>query len=681
MNTTLIWDNLVAYSLQIGLLVGLAAFVPAALRLRLPGARLVYWHVLLAACLLLPLVRPWKQEVITTTVQVSTSVVAAPPVTPAPRRSMPRSEIALVLLAAGAVARLGWLGVGLWRLRQYRRHARPLEPANAWSVEADLRISREISSPVTFGVRKPVVLLPARFPELDARTQEAILCHEVLHVRRHDWLFTIAEELVRALFWFHPAIWWLLGEIGLAREQAVDRGVVELTKSRDEYVDALLAIAGARPRLDLAPAPLFLRKRHFKQRVVSILKEVRMSRTRLISALAAGLGILAVACWFVTGTFPLAAAPQMVADAPGVTVEMNGAAVMHRTSVAYPDAARKQGVQGVVTVEVKLDGSGNVADARVLAGPEELRKAALQSVLQWHFTRDAANSTRQVNITFQTPPARENKPATGVIGGIVGSGPIGGIVGGVPGGVGAAEQAQLAAAEARLRFEQQAATAQAQQAATPAARQEAEARLKAALASLEAARSSSLEGRTLKQINVLGLPDQQRDELLARLPVHVGDTLSSQSLEAVTKEVKQFDEHLNFAVGRSSTSEATLFIMAPGASMAATSQAAPPPPPPPSGDTKRITIGGNVQQSKLISQPKPAYPPLAKQAKISGTVQLQAIISKDGTIQNLTVISGHPLLIPAALEAVKQWVYHQTLLNGEPVEVITQIDVNFTLSE
>jgi periplasmic protein TonB len=113
--------------------------------------------------------------------------------------------------------------------------------------------------------------------------------------------------------------------------------------------------------------------------------------------------------------------------------------------------------------------------------------------------------------------------------------------------------------------------------------------------------------------------------------------------------------------------------------------ALPPPPPPPVEKKpvtpKRITIGGNVQQAKLVRQPKPNYPPLAKQARISGVVHLAAIISKDGTIQDLKVISGHPLLIPAALEAVKQWVYQPTLLNGEPVEVSTQIDVNFTLSQ
>jgi protein TonB len=108
-----------------------------------------------------------------------------------------------------------------------------------------------------------------------------------------------------------------------------------------------------------------------------------------------------------------------------------------------------------------------------------------------------------------------------------------------------------------------------------------------------------------------------------------------------------------------------------------------PPPPPPKKEVtpQRIRVGGNVQQAKLVRQPHPVYPPLAKQARIQGVVKLSAIIAKDGTIQHLEVISGHPLLIPSALEAVKQWVYQPTLLNGEPVEVVTQIDVNFTLSQ
>jgi periplasmic protein TonB len=113
--------------------------------------------------------------------------------------------------------------------------------------------------------------------------------------------------------------------------------------------------------------------------------------------------------------------------------------------------------------------------------------------------------------------------------------------------------------------------------------------------------------------------------------------------------------------------------------------APPPPPPPPKKETKaapqRIRVGGNVQAANLVSQQRPVYPPLAKQARISGTVELSAIIGRDGRVQDLKVVKGHPLLVQAALDAVKNWVYRPTLLNGEPVEVSTTIDVNFTLSQ
>ncbi len=112
--------------------------------------------------------------------------------------------------------------------------------------------------------------------------------------------------------------------------------------------------------------------------------------------------------------------------------------------------------------------------------------------------------------------------------------------------------------------------------------------------------------------------------------------------------------------------------------------AAPPPPPvkekPKEATPQRIRVGGNVSAANLIRKVTPPYPALAKQARIQGVVRFTAIIGKDGTIQNLQLVSGHPLLIPSATEAVKQWLYRPTLLNGEPVEVITQIDVNFTLS-
>jgi protein TonB len=105
-----------------------------------------------------------------------------------------------------------------------------------------------------------------------------------------------------------------------------------------------------------------------------------------------------------------------------------------------------------------------------------------------------------------------------------------------------------------------------------------------------------------------------------------------------------------------------------------------PAPSKPAAPSKPIPVSTGVQSAKLIRQVNPVYPALARQARISGTVRLMAIIGRDGAIQNLQVASGHPLLVPAAVEAVKQWRYHPTLLNDEPVEVITQIDVNFTLT-
>jgi TonB family protein len=489
---------------------------------------------------------------------------------------------------------LGSLVLGFRRLERYRRRALPLDRAG----NCPAFLSDEISSPVTFGFRHPVVLLPAGFPEMHPARQRAILCHEFLHVERHDWLITVAEELVRAVFWFHPAIWWVLGEIQLAREQAVDREVVKRTQAREEYVDALLEIAGAHLHPDLAPAPLFLRRRHLKQRVVSIFKEVQMSKTKLFSKLALGLAILTTACWLVTSSLPLAAAPQVVNDGPGVTVDVGAAALMHRTAVAYPEAARRKGVQGAVSLEATLDANGNVSDARVVSGPEELRKAALDSVLQWHFANGAAGAIRQVTIGFQLTdskaPAQPNN-------------------------------------QARL--------------------------------------SATLAGRTITAIRVLGLSDQARSELISRLPVHEGDTLTTESLQKLDQSVKAFDEHLILA-SRLGLGQTIVQISAPNY----VPEAQPSTP-------GRIKVGGNFMQAKLVRQPHPVYPPDAKEARIQGVVKLQAIIGKDGTIQNLEVISGHPLLVPSAMDAVQQWRYEPTLLNGEPVEVITQIDVNYTLSQ
>jgi TonB family protein len=394
------------------------------------------------------------------------------------------------------------------------------------------------------------------------------------------------------------------------------------------------------------------------------MKEVQMSKTKSISVLAAGLAVLALAG---VAPFPLTAAPQMVADGPGVTVDTGGA-MLHRGNIMYPDSARAKRVQGVVVVEATLDTSGNVVDTRVLSGPIELRRAAQQSVLQWHFAMDSSMNTRQVKVTFDPSALPEVSPVPQVQ------------------SAGKMDAANRAVAEEKIRALRSQITDQTQQVQDPATRQQAMAKLAELQANMNALQSRlgppSAEGKRLTRVVTNGLTESVRNDLLSRLPVHEGDTLSADSLEGVRKAIREFDEHMNLGTAFNANGEVTLMVSVPGAAsggMIGVSSAVAVPPP--ADGTKRITIGGNVQQAKLIMQPRPVYPPLAKQARISGVVHLNAIIGKEGNVVNLSVISGHPLLIPSALEAVQQWVYQKTLLNGEPVEVSTQIDVNYTLSD
>lgn len=106
---------------------------------------------------------------------------------------------------------------------------------------------------------------------------------------------------------------------------------------------------------------------------------------------------------------------------------------------------------------------------------------------------------------------------------------------------------------------------------------------------------------------------------------------------------------------------------------------APPPPPPPRSAKKPLRVGGYVRLAEPIHKVQPVYPEHARRARIQGVVVLQAVIDEEGKVAELRVISGHLLLVPAALEAVRQWRYSPTLLNGQPVSVATTISVSFQL--
>jgi TonB family protein len=240
--------------------------------------------------------------------------------------------------------------------------------------------------------------------------QEAIAYHELLHVLRRDWLFEILEEGIRTVFWFHPAIWWLIGRIQLSREQVVDRAAVGLTESKERYIDALLVVALNKSRMALVPAPLFLRRSLLRQRVAQILQETTMTTRRLIASLTASTAALALATTVAVRSFPLEAQGQSVPaqESTGAPIQIvkGGEHLLHAALPEYPRRAIDQRIHGDVLLDVVTDDRGEVSDARVISGPDELRRAALESVLQWHYSPEALRSTTlQATLRFNLPAA------------------------------------------------------------------------------------------------------------------------------------------------------------------------------------------------------------------------------------------------------------------------------------
>lgn len=297
--------NFVAWMEQAFLLASAGALLPLMFRIREPRGKLIYCHALLAVILALPWIQPAR---------------GASGLTWLDKTSL-NAGLIVRLLIAGAALKLLWLLIGLWRIRKSRIASMPLYPipeavraaSAVTQTDALFCITPKISGPVMLGWLTPVVLLPESFLSLDEEAQCGIACHELLHVRRHDWLVTVLEEIAGTLLWANPAVWPLLAQARLAREQLVDAEVVRLTASRESYIEALLAIArgGIEAGLDLAPAPLFLRKRHLTQRVHLLLKESGAARPRLAWSYASIAVLLAVTGWSGAASFPLLARQTM----------------------------------------------------------------------------------------------------------------------------------------------------------------------------------------------------------------------------------------------------------------------------------------------------------------------------------------------------------------------------------
>lgn len=624
-------NNLLPWVLQVLVVGSVGAALPRLFRIRHPRSQLIYFHMLLVVCLMLPLIQPWHHPLITAPALEhaadSAGIVSGPAsnVGTSPQFS-PRSwnEILFWILAAGIAGRLCWTLAGLWQLRRYRDGAMPIYPvpeaiAQARSiVKADAVFCAATGvGPVTFGFFRSVVLLPESFASLEPQAQLGIACHELLHVRRNDWLVTLLEEVVASLFWFHPAIWWMLGQTRLAREQVVDAEVVRLTSAPEPYIHALLAIAGARARLDLAPAPLFLHKRHLIQRMHFLLSEDSMSKLRLFCSYASMAAILALGGWAVLVSFPLVgravAAPAVVLQAQSNATEPSPGYVVNRTPATYPAEALRKRIEGSVVVELTFNANGEITDSRVLSGPEELRQAGLQTALSGSYNISVAR-TLQVVVDFKLPPA--------------------------------------AAAPA----------AQRGNAAAPPAVPPAQPGARGGNPGNPAANLLSQFQGTLEAINIQGLQGSDLAQMQQRLQPYQGRPMTPDLFKEVINAAQSSGVSIPYrGISTSATAEHNTTLLVDFSST-----------------PLRVRVGARVAAANLI-QPAaaPVYPDAAKQQGVEGDVVLQVSISKEGNVEDVGVVSGHPLLVPAAINAVNQWHYNPTMLNGAAVDVVTNVTVSF----
>ena len=597
-------SNLLAYSAQVACVAAVGSLLPLLFRIDAPGVRHAYWRSLLLLCITLPWMQGRREPAAGAAAEGAETVVTAMADTVAQGLAGPAPEIdwiALtgIALAAGALVRLMWLGADLVRLRRLRTAGRVAAQCEEHDelrrliAPAEIRYVPALSQPVTFGAWRPVVLLPEALQAHPPDIQRAVLCHELFHVQRRDWLWVLAEEAVRAVLWFHPGVWWLISRVQLSREEVVDELAVLATGRRRTYIEALMAFSADTP---LAPATAFARQRHLFRRMVLISKEAVMSSRQVVLTCAVMAVVIAGGSWYAVGAFPMMqdtagattqrAAGPLEKQAKPISPENPVPARLDAPAALYP--AEAAGALGSATLRITLDAFGRVAEARPIRF--ELRSnAAPGSTLGY------SNSTAWDLERFF-------------------SGRLAGGVADVPGRK-AAVEAFVSEAERAVR----------QWRYDPPA--DAPIAFDVTMRFAPDADSTSTQTVPLRG----GIGGGVRGGVAGGVVGGVGGRITQRPGDAAD-------------VG-----------------------AAP------------IRVGGNIKAPTKLRDVRPIYPPEAQSGRVQGVVIIEATIGTDGTVIDTRVLRSIPMLDDAALDAVRQWEFTPTLLNGVPVPVIMTTTVNFTL--
>jgi TonB family protein len=387
---------------QLAALVGAGALLAALLRLHAPLAALRFWQGILAISLLWPAYQLWAHTAapsFTLAGQGWSSVTLWPSTSAASTIGLNPTLIALILatLAAGAVVRLVRIAAGVRKLRAIRATSTPAsslapiaEPLKQrLGISADIRFTDAVTGPATFGAGRPTVLLPPQVNLLAPQVQRAILCHELLHVRRRDWLATIAEELWCAMLWFHPAARALAAQLSLARETLVDQETISCTGDRRAYAAALLECSTTGPRL--AGASALIDRGGLERRIALITEEVHMAGATLAIRVFVAVFGIAAAILVATATLPMgvtvhAQAGNVYRPGPGSGVTLPQ--VVKEVKPTYTPQALQAKVQGSVwltTIVLPDGGVGEVIVQQSLDEEHGLDEAAVTAVKQWQF--------------------------------------------------------------------------------------------------------------------------------------------------------------------------------------------------------------------------------------------------------------------------------------------------------
>jgi TonB family protein len=361
----------------------------------------------------------WALFTASSQAQGSTRVLLGPATTHATGLNLSSAQIKSIVLLYAASVLYAAIRI-LWGLRRtYRlsedsvlaspvlqtRFATFCEPAPTW--HAAVQISPRVSSPLTFGIARPLLLLPTGLAEQVADADlDIVLAHEAAHLRRRDFAKNLFYTLISLPLAFHPVTWATRSRIASTREMICDAHAAEATTGRENYVRSLLRLATlvTTTSANLHVIGIFDANAFEKRVLRMIQRTAQISRRRRI-LLALGCTALALA----TCTSALALRISIGEDnhaGKHLSVDVNKLTIVNRVPPVYPVEAKKMKIQGSVVLAVIIGASGEVENISVKSGPKELQQSALDAVRQWKWqpyllNGDAVEVETQVTVVYQ----------------------------------------------------------------------------------------------------------------------------------------------------------------------------------------------------------------------------------------------------------------------------------------